>query len=82
MARETCPAMLMITPSPAPDPASSVTNPDCRFHHVENAYAAGPALLPSIGSPNPMLTGVALARRLGDRLVPAATPPVVANLGL
>src|ERR1035441_6870386 len=26
MARETCPAMLMITSSPAPDSASSVTN--------------------------------------------------------
>jgi choline dehydrogenase-like flavoprotein len=59
------------------DPAGSVTNADGRFHHVENAYVAGPALLPSIGSPNPMLTGVALARRLGDRLVPAATPPIV-----
>jgi choline dehydrogenase-like flavoprotein len=59
------------------DPASSVTNKDCRFHQVENAYVAGPALLPTIGSPNPMLTGVALARRLGDQLVPIPAPPVV-----
>lgn len=50
------------------DPSTSVTNPDGRFHAVTNAYVAGPALFPTIGSPNPMLTGVALARRLGDRL--------------
>ena len=29
---------------------------------------------PTIGSPNPMLTGVALARRMVDRLVPAVPP--------
>jgi hypothetical protein len=50
------------------DPASSVTNPDARFHHVDNAYVAGPALHPSVGSPNPMLTGTALARRLAEKL--------------
>jgi choline dehydrogenase-like flavoprotein len=50
------------------DPASSVVGPDLRFHEVANAYAVGPAVLPSTGSPNPMLSGVALARRLGDRL--------------
>jgi len=62
------------------DPTKSVTNIDARFHHVENAYAVGPALHPSIGSPNPMLTGVALARRLGDHLVvPAAAPTVEAG---
>jgi len=57
------------------DPAQSVTNTDARFHHIENAYAIGPALHPSIGSPNPMLTGVALARRLSDQLVPPAAAP-------
>lgn len=50
------------------DPATSVTDPDGRFHHVRNAFALGPATFPTIGSPNPMLTGVALARRMGDRL--------------
>jgi choline dehydrogenase-like flavoprotein len=57
------------------DPATSVTTPDARFHHVVNAYAIGPALLPTIGSPNPMLSGVALARRLADRLVAPLPPP-------
>ncbi len=48
--------------------SDSVTLPDGRIRHTKNAYVVGPALFPTIGSPNPMLTGVALARRLGDRL--------------
>jgi hypothetical protein len=51
------------------DPTRSVTNAHAHIHHVENAYVVGPALLPSVGSPNPMLTGVALARRLADHLI-------------
>lgn len=50
----------------------SVTDEGGRFHHTENLYAAGPCLFPTIGSPNPMLTGIALARRTGDRII---TPP-------
>jgi choline dehydrogenase-like flavoprotein len=50
------------------NPNTSVTNADGRFHSVVNTYVVGPALFPTIGSPNPMLTGVALARRLGDLL--------------
>jgi choline dehydrogenase-like flavoprotein len=56
-------------------PATSVTTPHARFHHVVNAYAVGPALLPSIGSPNPMLSGIALARRLAEHLVAPSLPP-------
>jgi hypothetical protein len=48
--------------------STSVTLPDARLRHTSNSYVVGPALFPTIGSPNPMLTGVALARRLGDRL--------------
>ena len=51
------------------DPATSVTDDEGRFHHTDNLYAVGPCLFPSIGSPNPMLTGIALARRTGDRIV-------------
>lgn len=57
------------------DPNKSVTDPNCRFHNVTNAYVAGPALFPTIGSPNPMLTGMALARRLGDYLMPDPPAP-------
>ena len=58
-------------------PAQSVTTPNARFHHVLNAYVAGPALLPTMGSPNPMLSGVALARRLADHLVAPLDPPAL-----
>lgn len=57
------------------DPAKSVTNPDGRFHFVDNAYVAGPALFPSVGSPNPMLTGTALARRTADKLLASMPHP-------
>jgi hypothetical protein len=54
-------------------PTRSPTDPDCRLYQLTNAYVAAPALLPSTGSPNPMLTGIALARRLGDHLTPPPT---------
>lgn len=57
------------------DPASSVTDADARFHGVANAYAVGPALQPTVGSPNPLLTSIALVRRLADHLVPVAPLP-------
>ncbi len=53
---------------------TSVTDENCAIRGLSNGYVAGPALLPTIGSPNPMLTGIALARRLGDRLVPKPAP--------
>ena len=52
----------------------SVTNADCQLKELTNTYVAAPALLPSTGSPNPMLTGIALARRLGDHLAPPPRP--------
>jgi choline dehydrogenase-like flavoprotein len=58
------------------DPAKSVTRPDGRFHFVDNAYVAGPALFPTVGSPNPMLTGTALARRTADKLLASMPHPV------
>lgn len=63
------------------DPAASVTNPDARFHHVDNAYVIAPALFPTIGSPNPMLTGIALSRRLADHLVPSGPPSITVEEG-
>jgi 3-keto-disaccharide hydrolase/GMC oxidoreductase len=45
-----------------------VTNDFGRIHDTTNCYVAGPALFPTVGSPNPMLTGVALGRRTGDLL--------------
>lgn len=61
------------------DATKSVTDDAGRFHHTDNLYAAGPCLFPTIGSPNPMLTGIALARRTGDWII---TPPAfVAETG-
>lgn len=47
----------------------SVTNLDARFHHVRNAYVAGPAIFPTLGSANPSLTALALARRTAEAIV-------------
>ena len=54
------------------NPGSSVTDSNARFHDVANAYALGPCLQPTVGSPNPMLTSIALGRRLANHLVPMA----------
>lgn len=54
--------------------ADSVTNDFGRIHDTTNCYVAGPALFPTVGSPNPMLTGVALAKRTGDLLNTAVLP--------
>ena len=61
------------------DATRSVTDDTGRFHHTDNLYAAGPCLFPTIGSPNPMLTGVALARRTGDSIITPA--PFAAEAG-
>lgn len=58
------------------DPDLSVTDAQGRFHWTENLYAAGPCLFPTIGSPNPMLTGIAMARYSGDSIItPLAFQP-------
>src|SRR5439155_1297963 len=49
--------------------SDSVTDLDGRFHHVTNAYVAGPALFPTLGSANPSLTALALARRSAGAIV-------------
>ena len=55
-------------------PGKSVTKSDGAFYDLPNAYVAGPALYPTIGSPNPVLTGIAIGRRLADHLIPPPTP--------
>jgi Domain of Unknown Function (DUF1080)/GMC oxidoreductase len=60
--------------------SDAVTNDFGRIHDTTNCYVAGPALFPTIGSPNPMLTGVALGRRTADLLngsVLSSPDPVV-----
>jgi len=60
------------------DSTKSVTDLDGRFHHITNAYVAGPALFPTIGSANPSLTGLALAQKTALAIV-SQSLPVEAN---
>ena len=52
----------------------SGTDQDGRFHDVTNAYVAGPALFPTLGSANPSLTALSLARRTADAIIQRAGP--------
>jgi hypothetical protein len=56
------------------DPATSITDTACKFHHVSNVYVAGPALFPTAGSANPSLTGLTLARKSAGAIVASLTP--------
>jgi choline dehydrogenase-like flavoprotein len=65
------------------NPAQSVTNTEGQFHYVTNLYAGDAAVLPTCGSANPVMNGIALRRRLAKRLAPAGdaflqpAPPLV-----
>ncbi|NOU20288.1 MAG: DUF1080 domain-containing protein [Methyloglobulus sp.] len=65
------------------DQGNSVTNLDGRFHHIDNAYVAGPAVFPTLGSANPSLTALTLARRTALAIVKQSLPvePGFASLG-
>ena len=51
-----------------------IVDPNCRFHGVDNLYAAGSAVFPTSGYANPTLTIVALALRLADHLAGRPAP--------
>ena len=59
------------------NPASSVTDTNGRFHHVANAFCADQSLFVTVGSVNPTLTGLVLARKVAEAAVALATgaPP-------
>jgi hypothetical protein len=52
------------------NPTLSVVNADGQFHYVTNLYVGDAAVLPTCGSANPVMNGIALRRRLAKRLVP------------
>jgi choline dehydrogenase-like flavoprotein len=54
--------------------ADAVTNDFGRIHDTTNCYVAGPALFPASGSPNPMLSSVALAWRTAELLNASVLP--------
>ena len=49
------------------DPKTSVLNPDCRAHDVENLWVVDSSFMPSSAALNPGLTIVANAMRVADR---------------
>jgi choline dehydrogenase-like flavoprotein len=49
----------------------SITDTNGRFHHLPNVYVVGPAVFPTLGSANPSLTGLTLARRTADAILKA-----------
>jgi choline dehydrogenase-like flavoprotein len=51
------------------DPATSVLDPDCKAHEVDNLYVVDTSFFPSIGAVNPALTAMANALRVGDHLL-------------
>ncbi|HEY5931408.1 MAG TPA: GMC oxidoreductase [Nitrospira sp.] len=47
-------------------PSSSVTNTVGRFHHINNAFACDQSIFSTVGSVNPVLTGLTLAKRIAE----------------
>jgi choline dehydrogenase-like flavoprotein len=43
-----------------------VTDANGRFHHISNAFCADQSLFVTVGSVNPTLTGLTLARKVSE----------------
>lgn len=57
------------------DPASSVLDPLCRAHDIENLYVVDSSFFPSSAATNPALTIAAQALRVADHLLRAQASP-------
>ena len=49
------------------DPATSVTDPTGGFHHLTNLWACDQSVFPTVGSANPALTGMTLAKLVAEQ---------------
>jgi choline dehydrogenase-like flavoprotein len=49
--------------------ATSVTDANGKFHHIDNAYCSDQSLFPTVGSVNPTLTGLTLTRKVADAII-------------
>ncbi|WP_341531920.1 family 16 glycoside hydrolase (plasmid) [Nostoc sp. UHCC 0302] len=62
------------------DPYQSVTDVNGRFHHVGNVVCVDQSIFPTVGSANPVLTGLTLARKaaeaIAERFKSTEPPPV------
>jgi hypothetical protein len=67
------------------NPEESVTDVSGHFHHMTNAACVDQALFPTVGSANPVLTGLCLTRKFAETLLdryrsePDVTPQQVAS---
>lgn len=50
-------------------PGNGITDEEGKCQGIENVYVAGPAIFPTLGSANPSLTALALARRTAHTIV-------------
>lgn len=48
---------------------TSVTDLDGKFHHIQNVYCADQAIFPTVGSANPVLTCLALDRKIARAIL-------------
>lgn len=51
------------------DPGASVTDASGHFHHIANAACVDQAIFPTVGSANPVLTGLCLSRKAAETIV-------------
>jgi len=58
------------------DPRTSVFDPNCKAHELENLYVVDSSFFPSSGAVNPALTIMANALRVGDHLLGRLGAPV------
>ena len=58
------------------DPAAAVTDELGHFHHLANIACVDQALFPTVGSANPVLTGLCLARRVAETIVDRRTSTI------
>lgn len=58
------------------NPGESQTDSFGKLHDFANVYVAGPALFPTLGSANPSLTAISLARRTAKAIVDSNLSPL------
>ena len=51
------------------DYTKSVTDSNGRFHHVSNAYCVDQSIFPTVGSANPVPTGLTLSRKIARSII-------------
>ena len=64
------------------DPRTSVLDPDCRMHGIENLYVADSSFMPTSNGVNPSLTIAANALRVADAVAAGLRPRLAAGDGL